>query len=89
MKEEMKKKLLQRIEERKFLMLGIIAIITGIILELSGYGAGTEGLIIGFGFFLLHTNEKTRDEIRSSADRIIGAIDKKPFFEKESFTKEK
>ncbi len=80
MKEEMKKKLLQRMKERIFLILGIIAIITGIILELRGYGAMIEGLIIGFGFFLIHANEKTRDdirdEIRSSADRIIGAIEK-------------
>ncbi len=71
-----KKKLLQRIEERIFLILGIIAIVTGIILELRGYGAMIEGLIIGFGFFLIHVNEKTRDEIRSSADRIIEVIAK-------------
>ncbi|MDI6886851.1 MAG: hypothetical protein QMD22_11045 [archaeon] len=74
---EIKERLSRRIKERIFLILGVIALITGIILELMGYGAMVDGLIIGFGFFLIHANEKTREDIRSSADRIIEAIEKK------------
>jgi hypothetical protein len=80
--------LAQRIKDKIFLILGVIAVITGIILELMGYDAVVEGLVIqtlgkfdqkcfAVGFFLIHANEKTRDEIRSSAERIIEAIESK------------
>lgn len=69
-------KILQRVKEEIFIILGVAvaALIIGITLELMGYDALVEGLIISFGFFLIHAHVETLKEIRSGNEKIKEGI---------------
>jgi len=65
---------IQRLKEKIFIILGVLALIIGIILELMGYGAVVEGLIIAFGFFLIQAHVETQKEIRSGNEKITESM---------------
>jgi hypothetical protein len=71
---EVKGKFLLYLKEKIFIILGVAALIIGIILELMGYGAMVEGLIVSFGFFLIHAHVETLKEIRLGNDKIKESI---------------
>lgn len=85
------KKDIFRIEQQILLILAIAALIIGIVLELMGYGALVEGMIVAFGLFLIREvrgmseklfdesrfgNEKIYDEIKSGSERISRQLER-------------
>jgi len=57
-------------------VLGGLAIIAGIALEILGYGAAVEGLIIGFAFFILTQVNRMEDRIGGRLDKVVERLDR-------------